>query len=184
MEIISKVAEGGQTWAHRVKMVQQVLKSAFIWAFLTGLIAIGYLQYREPKTSYQALYYWSKAKLFSNKKTIQVDPDIWKALKQGSKQVVLFAAVSVDDPDHHPSKHLIRRHAVLRICQKRVHVLVENFRVNLKKAGIFSLAAFAFALLYFFFRGKRSRQKKHLSGIRLESARKLKYKAYSHSSSV
>ncbi|MEM7174731.1 MAG: type IV secretion system DNA-binding domain-containing protein [Chlamydiota bacterium] len=176
MEIIGKVAEGGQTWAHRVKMISQVLKSAFIWAFLAGLMTIGYLQYQAPKSSYQALYYWSKAKLFSNKKTIQVDPSTWKALKQGSKQGVLFAAMSIDDFDRPSSKLLIRRELLLQVCEKKVLSLLERFLTNIKKAGYFATGTFGLALLYFFFRGKHSRKKKHLSGIRLESTRKLKYR--------
>ena len=176
MEIIGKVAEGGQTWAHRVKMASQVLKSAFCSAFLIGLITIGSLHYQEPKSSYQALYYWSKAKLLSHKKQFQVDPNTWKALKKGSTQGILFSAVSIGDFDRPSSKLFIRRQLLLQTCEKKVHLLLKRSLIRVKKASYFAIGAFCLALLYFFFRGKRSRKKKHLSGIRLTSTKALKYK--------
>ncbi len=58
MGILNNIAEDGQTWAHRMRMICQVFKLASIFALLITLLHFGYAFCQKPVIFiYASLYY-------------------------------------------------------------------------------------------------------------------------------
>ena len=78
MGLLKTVAAGGQTWAHRMRMIRQVVRIACVASLLSGLGFIGVRLFQEPKESYQFLCYYGKAviaQFISDK--VSVSSEFW-----------------------------------------------------------------------------------------------------------
>ena len=61
MSLVKTVTEGGQIWAHRIRMTKQVIRIAFM---LSGVVASCYfalLMSRVPVCRYQSIGYYVKS---------------------------------------------------------------------------------------------------------------------------
>ncbi len=61
MSILSAIAEGGQTWAHRMRMLRQVIKIAVLFAFLTGSAVFVLQMSKIDGLYYKSSWYYIKA---------------------------------------------------------------------------------------------------------------------------
>lgn len=83
MRFFRTLAEGGQTWAHRVRMVKQVLKIAISFSFLISVIYAGYLFSNVNLLYLQSGYYHVKGMIVSLvADEMQVSKNFWQKVTQ------------------------------------------------------------------------------------------------------
>ena len=66
MKLLHTLVEGGQTWAHRIRMVKQVLKMALSLSILSMLIYFAYSFSHLDSLILQSGYYHLKADIYSH----------------------------------------------------------------------------------------------------------------------
>lgn len=160
MSILNEIAAGGQTWAHRVRMLRQVLKIIIALSFSVSLLIFVYrLAQHTPKQCYYALWYRGEALLYRFfDKSIEVDPHVWQAI---SKQ---------------PSRGLVSTKEIFRHTAAPVAQFVKILKESLSISGWIFLALSILLTVFFFLRGKGSKKKEHLSGIKMLSDVELNLK--------
>lgn len=160
--LINSLAEGGQTWAHRVRMLRQVLKIVFFTSLLVFLLTLFLNVFWGNTDQIASLYYHVKAHLFSFfEKKISVNPQIWKqvsGVSYGGKEV----SVSIQ--------------RVLQTTTPLVNQLYTKFLESIVLGVKVSVSSFLSFVLYFFFRGFNSKGKKHISGTRVTWSYFLKFR--------
>jgi|JI10StandDraft_1071094.scaffolds.fasta_scaffold148160_3 type IV conjugative transfer system coupling protein TraD len=161
MAFLDNIARGGQTWAHRMRMLRQVLRIMILGALVIGFLFFVLKMAQEPKENFQAAYYHIKATLPFAPDKIEVNGQFWCTVtgRCFQKETVMIN-----------SKEVITR------CQKRADDLFDQAFVILKEGGYVSLGGFGFFLTFFTTRGLLTRRKKHLKGIRLEKSWKVRLK--------
>ena len=160
MGVLHRVAEGGQTWAHRMRMVRQVVKIAFLGALVAGLSVgvIGML--RLDPLLYQGSWYHWKAQLIEPwTKEMTVDPAIWRQLSRtySSKNQVA------------PTKVIKATEPYYELCYS------EGIR-HLKRGGVAAISTVVLILGFFLVRGGLSGKKEHLAGRQIVPVRKLAWR--------
>ena len=156
--ILRAVAEGGQTWAHRMRMIRQVLKISTWCALLSGALVIGITAYKLPSTRYKAVWYQIAASMSSR---VQVDTQFWgDATHQyySGKTVELSAA------------------RVKKVCEREIDLLVQAVIENGIKALKVATYVFGGFLGFCLLRGLKSQRKQHVSGTKLAPAWKVSLK--------
>ena len=80
MKLLHTLVEGGQTWAHRIRMVKQVLKMALSLSILSMLIYFAYSFSHLDSLILQSGYYHLKADIYSHfsLKGVPVAPKFWE----------------------------------------------------------------------------------------------------------
>lgn len=63
MGLFKTIAEGGQIWAHRVRMVRQVVRIAVLSSLAIAGVFFSYRMAQVPKVYYQSAWYYGKAYL-------------------------------------------------------------------------------------------------------------------------
>jgi len=155
--ILNTVSEGGQTWAHRVRMLRQVLKIIGFFSLLVSFLAMSYKMFSEHYDLMLSIWYQVKAEIFSlfGQEKISVSTASWSHIanqKYGGREVFLPV------------------NRVLQVVTPKVGLLWEKgvdtvyFGLN-----IFVLSNLLF-LGYFLLRGSASKRKKHVSGKRVVNA--------------
>jgi hypothetical protein len=88
LRIFQTLAEGGQTWAHRMRMVRQVIKIAYTFSLLIALIYLGYAAYRLDHSLYANAYYYLKAEISHALafKEVSVSTRLWQEKDHKSKK--------------------------------------------------------------------------------------------------
>lgn len=164
MSILNEIAAGGQTWAHRVRMLRQVLKIIILisLAISMSIFALTIVK-RAPQQCYYALWYQSKAKVCRVfHKNVEVTPALWKAIAPQSNRRILTV------------------NEVLRMVKPHTEKFTMIVSKSLRIAEVTFFSILVLLCLFFYLRGQRSKLKEHLSGIKilsdLELARKLKFK--------
>lgn len=85
MNILKTITEGGQIWAHRVRMAKQVLKIASTVSLFLMLAFFCYRLTQIPALHYQASVYYLNAKfLNSNQDKVSVNGLFWSKLHRQS----------------------------------------------------------------------------------------------------
>jgi len=159
MGFIKTIAQGGQTWAHRVRMARQVFIIA-LWVSLTiAIVVTAYHGSKLPKRTYIGAYYHCKAHLLGQlDHKISVRNDYWHN-QISSSSTKKWSYVE---------KHLLIRHTRSHYSQFVSHL------INSTQKGIFSfLWVFTICNLFFFIRGQLSKRMQHLSGNKLCNPRYL-----------
>lgn len=159
MGLFKAIAEGGQIWAHRVRMLRQVIK---IVSLISTICAIGIfilLLVQTPKVYYQSLWYYGKAQTFKKSQThIAVDSEFWAKI---SKQKT------------HKKEVIVSTLVVEKACKRILPSVLKEFKKNLSKALNASRQVFLGAILFFLIKGLISRKKKHIEGQRVVSSFKI-----------
>ena len=71
MTFLDNVTRGGQTWAHRMRMLKQVIRIMILGSIGAGLLFFGLKMSKEPTENFQAAYYHMRA-------TLPLAPDKYK----------------------------------------------------------------------------------------------------------
>ncbi len=156
MSFFQTLTEGGQTWAHRIRMLRQVFKLAGTFSLVIGVLIFVCLLLDKPLFLYQSSWYYLKANVFwlvSDRVT--VDPDFWEAIAN----------------ERYSSKEpTIPSHKVVSLTQPYAGLLYDYVIRDLRRttpiAGFFFFGLIGF----FFWRGLRGKQKKHISGRKIATA--------------
>jgi len=155
MGFLKTVAAGGQTWAHRIRMIRQVLRIACVFSLLSGLGFLGLKIFQEPNKSYQSLWYYGKSKivgLIYDK--ISVSSQFWSQVsphKYGDRSIEVQCKM------------------LERICKKHLTDFASRFLCWLKQAGLLSSLIFVSFILFFLIKGLRTKRYKHITGGKIAS---------------
>lgn len=164
MTLFNEIAAGGQTWAHRTRMLKQVLKIAVICSFLFMMCILSIkifdkLGMREFKTLWVYVYALL-AKCLHIK--VNIDPVFWYKVSSSTRSLNV-------DPD-----------LVLFYLHKPVLNIISFFKVAFFQSFKWGIFGFITMLIFFWIRGKQSQKKEHISGIKilsdLELSLRLKFK--------
>ena len=163
MGILSTISEGGQTWAHRVRMLRQVVKVGLLCGVLTGALFFGIKVYRLPSTRFQALWtHMSIASSDKNAKTLSVDAKFWSKL---SKQRYTGANTG--------GEITVSKATLKRLCDKETDLLNLELKQYAFQSLILIIGVFSLFMVFFLLRGLQSKRKKHVSGTKLASPRSI-----------
>lgn len=162
MSLIQSLTQGGQIWAHRVRMFRQVLKLALYVSFLIGIVAF-IIQMLEVDTYLMfSSWYYLKANLlgpFVSK--VSVDKGFWRYI---SNEAYLFGGVEVEPK------------TLSNLCRSGYEEFLSLSLTKMGTSSTISSYAFGGILAFFTVRGGLSRRKKYLSNNNLISPIKAKYK--------
>ncbi len=162
MGIFKTITEGGQIWAHRVRLAKQVFKTASFISLVFVIVCFGIRLTLIPPIYYKATAYYTKASLLKlSKDPIKVNGPVWGNL---THQSTSKAEVMV-----HPE-------IVQKICKKHAvmtgHAVMNHFFLSTRWGS----RIFAATLIAFLFKGWISRKKKHIDGKEIISPLKLALK--------
>lgn len=162
--VLKSIAEGGQTWAHRMRMLRQVFKIAFFLSMFILLVTVISFMLWNNTPLLLALYYNLKASIisvFDDK--VLIDPHLWKKVTGISYNTREFTL------------------SVSRVLQTTAPQ-VDKLYVAFLKSLYLGIKTFSFSIfmtiLYFLLRGFSSKRKKHLSGSKIASSWFLKLKLF------
>lgn len=154
MSIIHTITEGGQVWTHRMRMLKQVVRIAFILSFLIALALFIYKMSLLDNIYYRASWYNVQVKLFAplGIKNIEVEKNAWAQI---SRERYSFNVL------------IIESHKVLHYTNPYFNHLMAYGKVQLIQALIYLCLWFFAITIFFFIRGQFSKQKKHISGRKI-----------------
>lgn len=158
MTFLDNVTRGGQTWAHRMRMLKQVIRIMILGSIGAGLLFFGLKMSKQPKENFQAAYYHLRATLPLAPDKMKVDSKFWCV---------------VSEQCYRNGKVTVNKKKLIKTCQERVDLLLMRGIITLKESGYISTGAFVFFLLFFAVRGFLTRKKKHLQGVRFEKPWKV-----------
>ncbi len=163
-DVMKSIAEGGQTWAHRMRMIRQVLKIIVLTSLFILLATVVSSMLWNNSSLLIALYYNVKASLvsvFDNQ--ILIDPHLWKkvtGISHGNRELTMSVS------------------RVLKITNPQVDKLYAEFLKSMFLGlKIFSVSTLMM-LSYFLLRGLSSKRKKHLSGSKIANSMILILRLY------
>ena len=151
MGFFATLTEGGQTWAHRMRMLRQGFKTTAICALVGAACSIGVSVYHIPVTRYQALWY-SSSVMLSSSSTVRIYAAFW-AQVSGQHYFGETAKVS--------TKRL------KSVCDQEIDTLTHEAIEAATQALTVFLSVFGCVFLFFILRGAKSRRKKHVSGSKI-----------------
>lgn len=156
MEIFSILSKGGQTWAHRIRMLRQVFKIIGAVCLAVSLFIFVSLMFNLHFFFYESAYYYIKANtigVFTPE--IAVNSSFWEA---------------VSNQHSYSDYVLVSSEKVSQITERYVDLFLDQsmqfINVTTKVSFYTMLAIISFFLL----RGFLSKRKKHISGRKLASA--------------
>lgn len=163
MGLLKTIAAGGQTWAHRMRMIRQVVRIGCLASLISGSGFIGVKLFQEPKESYEALFYYGKAIIIgyiSDK--VFVSSRFWAHVSpySYSGEEVEISAVELKI-----------------VCKECVKDFFGRFLSWLKQAGYLSSSVFACFMLFFLIRGIETKKTKHIKGRKMVSPGMLSIKS-------
>ncbi len=159
MELLKTITEGGQIWAHRVRLAKQVLKIASCISLCVVVLIFSYKLTQIPTLYYQATGYYLKASLLQlSHEPIKVNGAFWgKLTKQSTSRPVVHI---------HPE-------ILSKTCKKYALATNQAILQGLFQSLAWSSKVLGITLLFFLIKGWRSRKKQHIDGKRLTSPLKL-----------
>ena len=158
--MVHTIIEGGQTWAHRLRMFCQVLKVTLFASLSIGLAVFVCTMAKLPRTVYQASWYYLIASL-SNEESIEVDQNFW---------------VEVAHESYFQSNFLIGTKRILQITTPYFERLIKEGEKQLKFSSLTVLLAYFLILLFFSIRGRLLQSKTHISGRKRASPEEVTLK--------
>ena len=160
MGILSTIAEGGQTWAHRMRMLRQLVKIAVISAILLGTSFFAYKVINLDRSILFGGWYHVKAKVYSEfTDRVDVDKRFW-------------AVVSHELYSKDPSPSCAR---VQKVTQPYFSRFLHEAKHAAVASGWASLLGVAGFFTFFLLRGARTKSQHHLSGRKLMSPWRLSW---------
>lgn len=164
MGFVQTLTEGGQTWAHRVRMLKQVIKLAFGVSLCVGLAFFTIAMWKVPKTTYQGLWYYTKAQVLQHVASeIEVNGDFWAYAARER-----YSTIS----------HRVQVKRAIAVTHAYANQFQEIFFLNLLSAFKIMTATTFITLLFFFFRGFIKKGKHHISGNRITNPTLLRIKLF------
>ena len=162
MSLFGILIEGGQTWAHRMRMLRQVMRLACTLSLVVSIVVLVSLMLTIPTFLYQASWYHLKARVMGQMlPQIDVDLDFWEQLTNERKS---------------PSNPQVPVQKVAVYTDPYVDLFLEVTLEHIQSTSTVSVVSLSLALLFFLIRGCFSKRKKHLSGRRLSPAWLLRWK--------
>lgn len=159
MELLKTITEGGQIWAHRVRLAKQVFKIASYISLCVVVLIFCYKLTQIPTLYYQATGYYLKASVLQlSHEPIKVNGPFWGQLtKQSTSRPVVYV---------HPE-------ILSKTCKK--YALATNHAIlqGLLQSLAWSSKVLGITLLFFLIKGWRSRKKQHIDGKQLISPLRL-----------
>lgn len=156
------IAEGGQTWAHRVRMVRQVLKIALSLSLVVGGGFFAFKISKVPPILLKSSWYRAKAQVFDLiDKDVGVSQSYWESISHEkisapTKKVSSIRLLHYATPLHNRFIMIAKKEAATSLS-----------------IALISLGAL---LTFFFIRGTTTQKRKHLSGNELATPNKLRLK--------
>jgi type IV conjugative transfer system coupling protein TraD len=162
MEILKTITEGGQIWAHRVRMAKQVLKIASSVSLILALIFFSAKCSQIPAHHYQASIHYIHAKFLSSPSdNLTINGKLWgKITRQSTSQKTLT----------------FRAETITKTCERYASLTRVRLSHIFDQTLTFSSYTFTTSLLFFLIRGWRARRKQHVEGKQVISDRKLALK--------
>lgn len=161
MRILKTITEGGQIWAHRVRMAKQVLKIASLTSLvLIGLFFLGSML-QISSLHYKASAYYLKAQIFAFEDSITVNGRVWGEITR--------------HPTSHPTLSL-KPAVVSQTCKRHFSLLIQELTQNVQHSLSLGTYTFSAAILFFLLRGLYGRRQQHLNGKQLISPTQLSLK--------
>lgn len=183
--MFKNLSAGGQTTAHGVRMLRQVIKIGFSIAFVLGLFYFGWFLCEQPQENYKAMYYMAKSKVCLEENVL-IRAESWKEITQLPKRETKqknpikaepdYGWASEDTPAYKNRMLKIKKAIAIKACEKRLRFFLGEAIEAAKTAGKISFGTFGLAMLVFLLRGRIGGKKKHLSGLPLSKPWKLKLK--------
>jgi type IV conjugative transfer system coupling protein TraD len=183
--MFKNLAAGGQTTAHGVRMLRQVIKIGFSISMAVGLLYFGWFLYDQPQENYKAFYYLAKSKVCMEEHVL-IRAESWKEITQTPKRKTKqkssaraepdYGWASEDTPAYKNRMLKIKKSTAIKACEKRLQFFFGEAIEAAKTAGKISFGTFGLAMLVFLLRGRIGGKKKHLSGLPLSKPWRLKLK--------
>jgi type IV conjugative transfer system coupling protein TraD len=148
------LTEGGQITSHRLRMFKQVVKIALLASFVIGLLLFLILMSRIPQNIYISAGYYLKAWVFQ-----------WTHSHIDVNQEFLAQTLRLKFQQS-PSLPI---DYVLRLTNPHLQELMQKTNVYFTQSATVSGFCFIGILIFFFYRGRVSQSKKHLSGSKIVS---------------
>ncbi len=150
MGIFKTIAEGGQIWAHRVRMVRQVVRIAMLSSLAIGISFFGYRMVQIPKIYYESAWYYGKAQFLGGSEAkVPVNTEFWGKIENRH-----YSGKTVD----------IRVDRLKQVSAKKLTVLWQKTKENLKATSMLLLKIFSALMLFFLVKGLVARRKQHITG--------------------
>jgi type IV conjugative transfer system coupling protein TraD len=156
MSFFRALTEGGQTWAHRIRMLRQVFKLATTFSFCVSILLLVIFMMSKPLFLYQALWFYIKSNtvgIFFDE--IQVDPDFWAKISRE-----YFAT----------QEFYVNASKVSAFTEPYKTHFLADIAKDLDRIGLISAYAFGGLLLFFLIRGILGSRQKHVAGRKKLSA--------------
>jgi len=154
MRILKTITEGGQIWAHRVRMAKQVLKIASLTSLLLiGLFFLGSML-QIPSVHYQASAYYLKAQILSGEDSIKVNGPIWRKISHHSTSQSTLS---------------LKPAVVSKVCKRHFAFLLQQLTQNIIQSLNLGTYTFGITIVFFLIRGLYGRRQQHLNGKQLIS---------------
>jgi len=162
MSLFKTIAEGGQIWAHRIRMFRQVIRIAILLSLTIGGASFVYRMTKFPKLYYQAIWYYGKSALLANQnELVPVSSEFWRQI----------------EPQHFSTKNIqIRASTLGRICSTKLAIFWKKVKSELGYALNLFYKAFGSAILFFLIKGFTARKKEHVNGKQKVSPWKIALK--------
>lgn len=159
MGLIKALTEGGQIWAHRFRMLRQVLKMTFFLSFFTGVSTFAIKMSYLPKEYYEAALYFLKASIVSPlMDEIEISHSFLEAIDQPSYNLEL------------PIENAIQ------ITSPYVQILKEYSFENLSLSIVICFFTSLAILLFFLLKGITLKGSSYISGSKIVSNRQINFK--------
>ena len=160
MGTIQTLTEGGQIWAHRMRMFKQVMKISIYFSCFIWIAVFAYSMCQFPFIMYQAAWYNLEANYFVSASVdkMEVNADVWQKIAHEKRS---------SDAKVNPNRVLI-------YTKTYFDDLLVIGKAQLIKTSWITSVSFIGIILYFFIRGRISKRKKHISGKKITKAWKIK----------
>lgn len=159
MGIFKTIAEGGQIWAHRMRMLRQVIRIGAALSLSLATLSLGYKMLQIPTFYYQAAWYFGKAKALSPlEEKISVNPAFWAKIEKRRTS---------------NNRSLHRPEAVMQACKRPATLLWKTSQQHFLSAFLLFFKIFVGTVLFFLLKGIASRKRRHVTGQKESSAWKI-----------
>lgn len=183
--MFKNLAAGGQTTAHGVRMLRQVIKIVFSISMAVGLLFFGWFLYDQPQETYKAFYYLAKSKVCMEENVL-IRAESWKEItrppkrktqqKSSEREKPDYGWASEDTPAYKNRMLKIKKATAIKACEKRLQFFFGEAIEAAKTGGEISFGTFGLAMLFFLLRGRKTGKKKYISGVQITKPWKLKWR--------
>lgn len=150
MSVLGTIAEGGQTWTHRVRMVHQVLRTAIFISLFVSALTFGVILSDVNKVYFQSFWFYNKAGITSSyQDKVSIQKQFWESVAN----------------EHYKSNNLeIPNKRVRQICKPYHDHFLKLVRSNLMDSLLAFAITFSSFICFFLIRGLLSKRQIHISG--------------------